>query len=102
MKVEPLINADVEKKRIAYALGNLMNAPEATEIGFGDLKDDRLTRSIDLIAEAYELKSQADRERGVQPLVPAAQGRAYDPDQDQLSRRSFDSCRRLIRTSPIT
>jgi NitT/TauT family transport system substrate-binding protein len=35
-----------------------MNAPEAAEIGIGDLKDDRLTRSIAVIAEAYELKSR--------------------------------------------
>lgn len=57
-KVEPLLNADVEKKRIAYALNNLMNAPEASEIGIGDLKDDRLTRAIAVIAEAYELKNR--------------------------------------------
>jgi len=41
MKVEPLLNPDIEKKRIAYALTKLMNAPEAAEIGIGDLKDDR-------------------------------------------------------------
>ena len=57
-KIEPLLNAEIEKKRIAYALNNLMNAPEAAEIGIGDLKDDRLTRSIAVIAEAYELKSK--------------------------------------------
>jgi NitT/TauT family transport system substrate-binding protein len=55
-KVEPLINSDIEKKRITYALNNLMNAPEAAELGVGDLKDDRLARSIAVIAEAYELK----------------------------------------------
>ncbi len=55
-KVEPLLNADVEKKRITYALNNLMNAPEAADIGVGDLKDDRLARSIGVIVEAYELK----------------------------------------------
>jgi NitT/TauT family transport system substrate-binding protein len=58
MKVEPLLNADLEKKRINYALVNLMNAPEGSEIGIGDLKDERLTRSIAVIAEAYELKSR--------------------------------------------
>ena len=54
--VEPLLNADIEKKRIVYALNNLMNAPEAAELGVGDLKDDRLARSIGVIVEAYELK----------------------------------------------
>jgi NitT/TauT family transport system substrate-binding protein len=58
VKVEPLLNAGIEKKRITYALNNLMNAPEAAEIGIGDLKDDRLTRSIDVIVEAYKLKAK--------------------------------------------
>ena len=57
-EVEPLINAEVEKKRIGYALGNLMNAPEFAELGFGDLKDDKLTTSIEIIAEAYDLKTK--------------------------------------------
>ena len=57
-KIEPLLNADIEKKRITYALNHLMNAPEASEIGIGDLNDDRLTRSIAVIAEAYELKNR--------------------------------------------
>jgi NitT/TauT family transport system substrate-binding protein len=54
--VEPLLNADIEKKRIVYALNNLMNAPEAADLGVGDLKDDRLARAIGVIVEAYELK----------------------------------------------
>ncbi len=58
VKVEPLLNPDIEKKRIVYALNNLMNAPEAAEIGVGDLKDDRLTRSIDVVVEAYKLKAK--------------------------------------------
>jgi NitT/TauT family transport system substrate-binding protein len=57
-KVEPLLNAELEKKRVVYAFRNLMNAPEISEIGIGDLKDDRLTRSIGVIAEAYELKNR--------------------------------------------
>jgi NitT/TauT family transport system substrate-binding protein len=56
VKVEPLINSEVETKRIVYALGNLMNGPEGTELGMGDIKDDKLTRSIGTIAEAYDLK----------------------------------------------
>ena len=56
VKVEPLINSEVETKRIADALGNLMNGPEGTELGMGDIKDDKLTRSIGTIAEAYDLK----------------------------------------------
>jgi NitT/TauT family transport system substrate-binding protein len=55
LKIEPLLNGPIEKQRIAYALKNLMTAPENAEIGFGDLKDDRLARSIDVMVEAYEL-----------------------------------------------
>jgi NitT/TauT family transport system substrate-binding protein len=57
-KIEPVLNADIEKKRINYALSHLMNAPEVAETGIGDLNDDRLTRSIAVIAEAYELKNR--------------------------------------------
>jgi NitT/TauT family transport system substrate-binding protein len=58
LKVEPLLNPTIEKKRISYALTNLMNAAELSEIGIGDLNDDRLTRSIAVIADAYDLKSR--------------------------------------------
>jgi NitT/TauT family transport system substrate-binding protein len=58
LKVEPLLNPTIEKKRISYALTNLMNAAEVSEIGIGDLNDDRLTRSIAIIADAYDLKSR--------------------------------------------
>ena len=55
LKVEPLLNGNIEKQRIAYALKNLMTSPENADIGFGDLKDDRLARSVGVIVEAYEL-----------------------------------------------
>ena len=55
LKVEPLLNGNIEKQRIAYALKNLMISPENAEIGFGDLNDDRLARSVGVIVEAYEL-----------------------------------------------
>jgi len=55
LKVEPLLNGNIEKQRIAYALKNLMISPENADIGFGDLKDDRLARSVGVIVEAYEL-----------------------------------------------
>ena len=58
VKVEPLLNADIEKKRIMFALNNLMNAPEASELGIGDLKDDRLASAIDVVVEAYKLKAK--------------------------------------------
>lgn len=57
MKREPLLNRDVEKRRLIYAFKELMLTKEAAEIGFGDIKDDRMTRSIAMVGEAYELKT---------------------------------------------
>jgi len=37
---------------------NLMLTPEAAEIGLGDLKDERLTRSIGIIVDAYGLQKR--------------------------------------------
>lgn len=79
-KVEPLINSDVEKKRIAYALGNLMNGAEFTELGFGDLKDDKLRRSIETIAEAYDLKAKPKASEVFnRSFLPAKSERMFAP-----------------------
>jgi NitT/TauT family transport system substrate-binding protein len=74
LKVEPLLNGSIEKQRIAYALKNLMTSPENAEIGFGDLKDHRLARSIDIMAEAYELPKK--------PLVTEIFNRSFLPPKD--------------------
>jgi NitT/TauT family transport system substrate-binding protein len=55
MKREPLLNRDVEKRRMQFAFKNLMLTKEAAEIGFGDIKDDRMTKAIGFVAEAYGL-----------------------------------------------
>ena len=54
-KIEPLINKDLEKRRLIYTLKNLMLTAEAAEIGMGDVKDDRLARSIVQLNESYGL-----------------------------------------------
>jgi NitT/TauT family transport system substrate-binding protein len=74
LKIEPLLNGPIEKQRIAYALKNLMTSAENAEIGFGDLKDDRLARSIDIMAEAYELPKK--------PLVTDIFNRSFLPPKD--------------------
>jgi NitT/TauT family transport system substrate-binding protein len=74
-KVEPLLNGALEKKRIAYALTHLMNAPEIAEIGIGDLNDERLRRSIGVIADAYELK--------VRPAAADVFNRAFLPPKSE-------------------
>jgi len=68
---EPLINKDIEKRRLIYVYKTLIDTPEARERGIGDASDARLNAAIATIAESYEL-----------PRVPAAAqvfDRAYLP-----------------------
>ncbi|MBM2320093.1 MULTISPECIES: ABC transporter substrate-binding protein [Marivita] len=55
MAFDNLVNPELERARLEFALTNLMNAPEVTEIGMGDLVDERLTRSIEIVAKGYGL-----------------------------------------------
>ena len=50
-----LVDPELERARLEFALTNLMNAPEVLEIGMGDLVDERLTRSIEIVAKGYGL-----------------------------------------------
>ncbi|WP_425467731.1 ABC transporter substrate-binding protein [Phreatobacter stygius] len=50
-----LVNIPVEKRRLQYAFDKLIMSPELKEIGSGDVKDDRLTRAIDMVVTGYEL-----------------------------------------------
>jgi NitT/TauT family transport system substrate-binding protein len=52
---EPLINKDIEKRRLIYVYKTLIDTPEAHELGIGDVKDARMTVAIATIAESYEL-----------------------------------------------
>jgi NitT/TauT family transport system substrate-binding protein len=52
---EPLINKDIEKRRLIYVYKTLIDTPEAHELGIGDVKDARMTAAIATIAESYEL-----------------------------------------------
>lgn len=56
MAFDNLVDPELERARLEFALTKLMNAPETTETGIGDLVDERLTRSIAIIAEGYELE----------------------------------------------
>jgi len=63
---EPLINKDIEKRRLLYVYKTLIDTPEAHELGVGDVNDARMTTAIATIAESYEL-----------PRVPTA-GEVFD------------------------
>ena len=55
MAFDNLVDPELERARLEFALTNLMNAPEVNEIGMGDLVDERLTRSIEIVAKGYGL-----------------------------------------------
>jgi NitT/TauT family transport system substrate-binding protein len=54
-KQEPLLNKDIEKRRLVYVAKTLIATPEAAELGVGDTKDARMDESIKVIQAAYEL-----------------------------------------------
>jgi NitT/TauT family transport system substrate-binding protein len=54
-KAEPLINRDIEKRRLVYVYQTLMATPEAGTLGIGDVDDARLARNVAIIAESYDL-----------------------------------------------
>jgi NitT/TauT family transport system substrate-binding protein len=54
-KAEPLINKDIEKRRMMLALQKQMLTREADTLGLGDIDDKRLQASIDTVAEAFQL-----------------------------------------------
>lgn len=54
-KREPLVNKEMEKRRLIYALRTVVLTPEAAEAGVGDVKDERLQRAIDQVDAAFGL-----------------------------------------------
>ena len=55
---EPLINKDIERRRLLYVYGTLIDTPEAHELGIGDVSDTRLKSAIATIATSFELSRQ--------------------------------------------
>lgn len=51
-----LVDPELERDRLEFALTRLMNAPEVDEIGMGDVVDERLARSIEIVAQGYDLE----------------------------------------------
>jgi NitT/TauT family transport system substrate-binding protein len=54
-KKEPLLKKDIEKRRLLYVYKTLMDTPEARKIGMGDVSDQRMSESISMIKEAFDL-----------------------------------------------
>jgi NitT/TauT family transport system substrate-binding protein len=55
-----LIDEKVEKRRLQFSYEKLIVSPEMKEVGVGDLKDDRLKRTIGLVAAGYGLARQPE------------------------------------------
>lgn len=60
MKREPLMKPEIETSRLAETIDQLILSPEMKEIGIGDVKDDRLKRSIKLVSETFGLARMPD------------------------------------------
>ncbi len=67
LAVEPLLNADVEKRRLEYTLRNVMATPWTKAHGFGGVDAEKLKTSIKSVVEGYDL-----------PRTPAAD-EIFDP-----------------------
>ena len=77
VKQEPLLNKDIEKRRLVYVAKTLIATPEASELGIGDMKDARMSDAIATIAAAYELpKSPAVGDVFSRAFLPAKAERA--------------------------
>ena len=55
VKVEPLMNADLEKQRLVYAFKTHFVSKETEANGVGDVSDARMESGIKLLAETYKL-----------------------------------------------
>ncbi|KAF7598872.1 MAG: hypothetical protein CGU28_09775 [Candidatus Dactylopiibacterium carminicum] len=55
VKNEPLINRDIEKRRLQYTVKTLMLTPETASIGLGDVDDTRMSRAIAQLDQSYGL-----------------------------------------------
>lgn len=70
-RIEPLTDTAVEKQRLIYTIKQQLRTDETAELGLGDLKDSRLSASIDSITQVYELARK--------PVAGAIFDRSYLP-----------------------
>lgn len=76
LSVEPLLNAEVEKRRLAYTLRNVMATPWTKANGFGGVDVEKLKASIKAVVEGYELPRTPEASEIFDPtFLPPAQER---------------------------
>ena len=75
-KNEPLINKEIEKRRMIYVLKSNVLTPESNELGLGDVSDARMVRAISQIVDSYELtRTPAPNEIFNRSFLPPKQDR---------------------------
>ena len=84
-KKEPLINKDIEKRRLIYVYKTLIDTPEARELGIGDISEARMSAAAATIAESFELPMVPSVADVFSRVVPAAEGRAHAAGAGQLT-----------------
>ena len=62
MKREPLVKRDIEKERLIATLKEEMSSAEIGKIGLGDVTDERLDRTINVVVEANALTRKPTRD----------------------------------------
>jgi NitT/TauT family transport system substrate-binding protein len=55
LKYEPLLNAEIERDRLKYAMQCCIITPNVLKSGFGDVDKARLERGIKMVADGYKL-----------------------------------------------
>lgn len=58
MAYDNLAKEELELARMKFSYENLIVSPEVDKLGLGDVDDARLARSIDIVAEGYQLPSK--------------------------------------------
>ena len=84
-KQEPLINKDIEKRRLIYVYKTLIDTPEARELGIGDVSEARMSAAAATIAESFELPVVPKFTDVFNRVLPAAEGRADAAGSGQLT-----------------
>jgi len=74
---EPLINKDIEKRRLLYVYKTLIDTPEARAKGIGDVDDGRMAKAIDIIAQSYDLTNKP-KPADVTPFDAVLAGHVHD------------------------
>jgi NitT/TauT family transport system substrate-binding protein len=74
-KSQPLINKDIEKRRLLYVARTLIDTPESRRIGVGDIDDKRMAAAIAAAVTAYDLPRT--------PSVSEVFNRAFLPPIDE-------------------